>query len=220
VSFHASVHSDGLAVSVGDGFGVRGRVELDNADADILGRRYAVEPGGLTFAGTADPQIDIRMSHQFPDLALDVAIIGSASTPDLRLSSEPGGYTYDQLFGFFLGGEPGGEAGSQTSDAVTAGGMRWFSGKVGRRISKVLPVKLDAISCEPATSASASGSCTFGKWFSERLFIAYRQHVGGTNDENTGDIQVQYRMGRKVLIEGSGGDRGHIGADLLYRHRW
>ncbi|MGH2899053.1 MAG: translocation/assembly module TamB domain-containing protein, partial [Solirubrobacteraceae bacterium] len=85
-----------------------------------------------------------------------------------------------------------------------------------------LPVKLDAISCEPATSASATagGSCTFGKWLSERLFVAYRQHVGGSNDENTGDVQVQYRLGRKVLIEGSGGDRGHIGADLLYRHRW
>ncbi|HSR96304.1 MAG TPA: translocation/assembly module TamB domain-containing protein [Kofleriaceae bacterium] len=222
VSFHASVHSDGLALTVGDALGLRGSVEIDHADADILGRRYAVEPSALTFAGTADPQIDIRMSHQFPDLALDVAILGSASTPDLRLSSEPGGYTYDQLFGFLLGGEPGGEPGSQTRDAVTAGGARWLSGKLGRRISKVLPVKLDAISCEPATSASAvaGGSCTFGKWFSERLFVAYRQHLGGTTDENTGDIQVQYRMGRKVLIEGSGGDRGHIGADLLYRHRW
>jgi autotransporter translocation and assembly factor TamB len=181
-----------------------------------------VEPSGLIFDGSAEPRIDIRMSHQFPELALDVAIAGPASSPDLKLSGEPGGYTYDQLFGFFLGGEPGGEAGAQTRDAVAGAGARWVSGKLGRRISKVLPVKIDAISCEPSPSASATsgGSCTFGKWLSERLFVAYRQHLGGASNENTGDVQVQLRMGRKVLMEASGGDRGHYGADLLYRHRW
>jgi hypothetical protein len=222
VAFHANVHSDRLAVSIGDTLGVRGRVEIDHADADVLGRRYVVEPSALTFEGSADPRIDIRMSHQFPDLALDVAMTGPASSPDLKLSSEPGGYTYDQLFGFFLGGEPGGDPGSQTSEAVAGAGARWLSGKLGRQISKVLPIKLDAVSCEPATSASTAtgGSCTFGKWVSERLFLAYRQHLGGAPDENTGDVQVQLRMGRKLLIEGAGGDRGHYGADLLWRHRW
>src|SRR4029079_6447695 len=173
----ADVHSDALQLAIGDAVGVRGRVEIDHADADLLGRRYLVEPSALTFAGTTDPRIDIRMSHQFPELALDVAIAGPASSPDLKLSSEPGGYTYDKLFGFFLGGEPGGDPGSQTRDAVASAGSRWLSGKLGRRISKVLPVKLDAISCEPATTASAVGSCTFGKWLSERLFVAYRQHL-------------------------------------------
>jgi hypothetical protein len=222
VAFHADVRSDQLAVSIGDTLGVRGRVEIDHADADVLGRRYVVEPSELIFEGTADPRLAIRMAHQFPELTLDVAVTGPASSPDLKLSSEPGGYTYDQLFGFFLGGEPGGDPNSQTREAVAGASARWLSGKLGRQINRVLPIKLDAVSCAPATSATTAtgGSCTFGKWVTERLFVAYRQHLGGAPNENTGDVQVQIRMGRKVLIEGSGGDRGHHGADLLWRHRW
>jgi translocation and assembly module TamB len=216
------VHSDRLIVALGDTLGVRGTVDVDHADADLLGRRYQVQPGALIFDGSADPRLDLRMTHQFPDLALDVALTGRASKPDLHLSSEPGGYTYDQLFGFFLGGEPGGEASSQTRNAIAGAGARVVSGRLGRRISKVLPIKIDAVSCEPSTSATTAsvGSCTFGKWFSERFFLAYRRHLGGAPAESTGDVQLQYRVGRKVLIEGTGDDRGRFGADLLWRHRW
>ena len=222
VTFHASVRSDQLAVSLGDTLGVRGTIDVDHADADVLGRRYTVEPGALIFDGSSDPRLDLRLWHEFPELALAVALAGRASKPDLRLSSEPGGYTYDQLFGFLLGGEPGGDPGNQTRDAVAGAGARLITGRVGRQINKVLPFKLDAVSCGPETKATTAtgGSCTFSKWLSERLLIAYRQHFGGAPEENVGDFQVQYRLGRKTLIDGAGRDRANFGADLLWRHRW
>ncbi|HEY0991640.1 MAG TPA: translocation/assembly module TamB domain-containing protein, partial [Kofleriaceae bacterium] len=222
VTFHASVRSDRLAVSLGDTLGVRGTIDVDHADADVLGRRYIVEPGALIFDGSSDPRLDLRLSHEFPELALAVALAGRASKPDLRLSSEPGGYTYDQLFGFLLGGEPGGDPGNQTRDAVAGAGARLITGRVGRQINRVLPFKLDAVSCGPETKATTAigGSCTFSKWLSERLLVAYRQHFGGAPEENVGDFQVQYRLGRKTLIDGAGRDRANFGADLLWRHRW
>ena len=102
---------------------------------------------------------------------------------------------------------------------MTGAGALVASSKLGRQINKVLPIKVDALSCEPSTTAT-SASCTVGKWLSQRLFLAYRQHLVPRGDESSRDAQVQIRMGRKVLIEGTAGEGERYGADLLWRHRW
>jgi translocation and assembly module TamB len=208
-----------LGVLVGDTLGVNGTVAIDDADVDILGRRYQVEPSHLQFNGTIDPALAIRLTHQFPELTLNVDVRGRASDPKLQFTSEPATYSPDQLFGFFVGGEPGGDPTGQTGEAVKGAVALALSGKLGREINKVLPIKVDTLSCEPATTVT-SASCTVGKWLSQRLFLAYRPHLEPLPDENANEVQVEYRLGSKVLIEGTGGDRQHIGADLLWRHRW
>jgi len=221
-----TLRSDHLEISVGDSIGVRGRIDIASADVDLLGRRYVVEPSDLLFDGTTDARLGIHMSYRFPEMTLGVAVLGRVSRPEPQFSSDAGGYTNEQLFGFFLGGEPNTEAGSQTRDqasqAVAGAGTRLISGKLGRQLTKVLPVKVDALSCEPAAAATttASGSCTVGKWLSRRLFLAYRQRLQPRVDENNGDVQLQLRLGDRLLLEGTGGDRGYYGADLLWRHRW
>jgi hypothetical protein len=219
LSVRATLHSDGLHVSAGESVGVRGIVEIDDADADILGRRYLLEPSHVKFDGTIDPLLDIAMSHPFSELTLNVALLGRASQPELRFSSDAGSYSHDQLFGFFVGGEPGGDPTSQTGEAVTGAVIKGLSSGLGRRISKVLPFKLDAVSCAPATT-STSKSCTFGKRLSQRLVIYYSPHLEPLPSENANDLQGEYRLGSKAVIDVTGGDRGHYGADLLWRHRW
>ncbi len=229
-----TVQTDRLEVSIGDTVGVAGKVQLDSDDLEIFGRRYLVEPtrdgpSGLLFDGTLDPRIKIAMSYQFPDLTLHVDLSGRASKLDpLKFSSDPPGlYTQDQLFGFFLGGEPSTDAASQNRDqareAVTGAGTRFLSAKLGQQLNKVLPGKLKlTLSCEPdpAATTATSGSCTAGKWLSQRLYLAYRQRLQPRPDENTGDAQVQVRIGREILFQATGGDRGYVDADLLWRHRW
>jgi hypothetical protein len=233
VGLTGTLQSDDLELSIGDSIGLTGVVQIESDDVEILGRRYLVEPtragpSGLTFDGTIDPQVKIAMSYAFPDLTLHVDVSGRLRKLDpLRFSSDPPGlYTQDQLFGFFVGGEPSTDAGSPTRDqareAVAGAGTRWLSARLGKQINRVLPVQVDALSCEPdpAATAAASGSCTVGKWLSRRLYLAYRQRLQPRPDENTGDVQVQFRVGHQVLIQGTGGDRGYYGADLLWRHRW
>jgi hypothetical protein len=228
-----ALQTEHLQLSIGDTIGLTGAVQIESDDVEILGRRYLVEPtrggpSGLAFDGTIDPRVQIAMSYAFSELTLHVDVSGRLSKLDPpRFSSDPpGAYTQDQLFGFFLGGEPSTDAGSQTRDqareAVAGVGARYASAKLGKQLTRVLPVKFDALSCEPDPAATAvtSGSCTVGKWLSQRLFIAYRQHLQPRPDENNGDVQLQVRMGRELLLQGTGGDRGYYGADLLWRHRW
>jgi TamB, inner membrane protein subunit of TAM complex len=219
VDFEGTVHSEGLDLALGDTAGVSGTVTVDDADVTILGRHYLVNSSDLRFDGTTDPRLDLHLSYAFPSMTLLVNVGGLASRPEPSFSSEPGGYSRDQLFGFFLGGEPGGDPGTQTREAVTGAGALVVSSKLGRQLNKVLPIKVDALSCEPSTTAT-SASCTVGKWLSQRLFLAYRQHLAPRGDESSRDAQVQIRMGRKVLIEGTAGEGERYGADLLWRHRW
>ncbi|HMG54785.1 MAG TPA: translocation/assembly module TamB domain-containing protein, partial [Kofleriaceae bacterium] len=208
------LHSGPLEVSVGDTVGVTGSVDIASDSVEFLGRRYVVEltprgPSGVEFDGTIDPRIDLRMSYPFPTMTLSVDVVGRLSKLGRpSFSSDPGGYSQDQLFGYFLGAEPSTDASSQTRDqareAVTAAGTRVLSGIVGRRINKVLPVKFDALSCEPDPTATvaASGSCTVGKWLSQRLFIAYRQRLQPRADEAE---RAARRGGARAQVGSAGG---------------
>ena len=218
IGFRTTLRSRGkLAVSLGDPIGLVGDLAIDGGDVDLLGRRYVLSPSELRFDGSADPTLALQLSHEFAVLTLNVAISGRASHPDRpRLTSDPGGYTDDQLWGFLVGGEPGGDPTLQTREALVGAGTRLVSSTLGRRLSKVLPVKLD-LSCEPATAVSRA-SCSGGKWVSDRLFLSYRQLLDPQPDENAAVLDLQYRLGRKSF-ELSGGDRAHLGLDVVWRWR-
>jgi hypothetical protein len=181
------------------------------------------------FDGTTDPLLDARISHHFPDLLLRVDMRSRVSKLERpTFSSDAGFYTENQLFSFFLGSEPGGGASSQASSQTpdVAGGAvagivtRWATGQFGSELNKVLPI--DTLSCEPDPTATTVtiGSCTVGTRIFEHLFISYRRRLQPRVDENTGDVDVQLRMGDRLLFEGTAGDRVVLGADLLWRHRW
>jgi hypothetical protein len=211
---------DHLEVSLGDTVGVRGTVEIAAQHAEVFGRRYDVQPSNVEFDGTIDPRLDIEMTHEFPALSLEVAFVGRASNPALRFSSQSGSYSQDALFSFFLGGEPGGDPSSLTRRAVAGASTRVATGRLGRRISKALPIRIDTLSCEPAPSSTTGfGSCSFGRWFSRRVYLAYRQHLGADANRPSGGAEVQYHLGRGMVLEATG-DRGHVDGDFLWRYRW
>jgi len=61
---------------------------------------------------------------------------------------------------------------------------------------------------------------TVGTWLTHELFLAYRQHLEARPDENTGEGELEYWLSRHVVVEGTAGDRGYNGADLLWQIRY
>ncbi len=223
-----SIRSRDLTIAVGDTIGLRGKIVVEYGIADdIFGRQYQIEPTeAVSFDGTIDPEIDVRLVHEFPSLVLTAIIEGRLSDPEfptLDFEANPRGkYTRDQLFAFFAGADPEGESTSQARDAATGAGASVLSGVLSKRLKKVLPkqLKLDVIKCEPGSSA-ASSSCTFGRWFfDQKLYVALKRRIEARPDENTEDLQGQYYLSREWILEGVGGDRNHDGVDLLWRRRW
>lgn len=208
-----------LAVEVGEGLTVNGAITTDRGVVDVLGRRYRLEQGVVDFDGSLDPNLDIRMVHDFKNLTLAVEVRGRASDPDPRMSSDPGGYSEGQLLSFFAGAEPGNDdSATQANDAVVGGSLTILSSRLGRRINKHLPVKFDTINYEAATSAS-SRAVRFGLRLSEKSYLVWRQRLEARPDENPGEIVFEYQIRSNMLFETTVGERA-TGGDLLLRTRW
>jgi len=203
----------------GDSVGLFGSIEADRGDLDLFGRRYYVERAGVHFDGSTDPLLDVRITHEFADVTTITEVHGRASQPELVMQSDPPSYSQGQLLGFLLGGDPGGDPQTgAAADRVADAGASLIANKLGGYVRGALPIDIDVLRYESA-SATSSAAVTVGTWISHSLFLAYRQHLGGRPDENTGEGQLEYWLSRRVVIEGVAGDKA-VGADLLWRKRY
>jgi autotransporter translocation and assembly factor TamB len=204
----------------GESVGVVGGIEADRGDLDLFGHRYYVERAGVHFDGSLDPLLDVRITHNFSDVTTATEIRGRASKPELTLSSDPGTYSQGELLGFLLGGEPSGDPqNGSAQDKVAGAGASFVANKLGSYVRGALPVDIDVLRYEAATSAS-SAAVTVGTWITHSLFVAYRQHLESRADENTGEGQLEYWLSRRIVVEGTAGNRGYDGVDLLWRFRY
>jgi len=212
-----------LTLSVGDDqeVGIVGSLGLQRGVLDLFNRRYQVDRAQLAFDGSPDPALDVRITHDFSEVTTVTEVRGRMSKPELQLSSHPARYSQAELLGFLLGGEPAGDPDNapSASERVAGAGASYLSDKVGGYVKRALPVDVDVLRYETATSAS-SAAITVGTWLTDKLFLAYRQHLEARPDENAGEGEVEYWIKRRLVLEGVVGDRGVSGLDLLWRRRW
>ncbi len=210
----------GITLSVGRTLGMDGSIEIERGDVDVLGRSYRIDPGPdrIRFDGTVDPLLNIRLVHEFPELTLTADIGGRATKRDINMTGTPNRFTQDELFAFFLGADPGGAADSTTRDAASNAAAALLSAKLGRRVKKVLPVKIDVLNCD-AGSSSSGATCQAGKWLTENWFVALRQRLEPRADEDPQELQLRYFFRRNWMFEGTGSNE-RFGGDVLWRKRW
>ncbi|CAN5506978.1 hypothetical protein BH11MYX1_BH11MYX1_06460 [soil metagenome] len=203
-----------------DSMGVTGQIAANSGDLDLFGRRYRIERAAVYFDGTIDPQLDVRITHDFPDITTVTQVRGRLSQPKLVLSSDPGQYSQSELLGFLLGGEPNGNpnSGSARSQA-TAAGASFIANQIGGYVKKALPFALDVIRYESA-SATSSAAVTVGSWVTHTLFFSVTQHLAARPDENASEGTIEYWFTRQLELETTVGDRSYDGIDLLWRHRY
>lgn len=203
-----------------EAIGVVGRVEADRGEVDLFGRRYQVERAAVNFDGSIDPLLDLRITHDFADVTTVTNVRGRLSKPELQMSSDPGTYSQGQLLGFLLGGEPTGDPStSGARDQVTGVGASYIANKLGGFVRGALPIDLDVLRYEAATAVS-SAAVTVGTWLSRSLFVAYRYRLDARPDENSGEGELEYWLSRRISVEGTVGDRGYDGVDVLWRKRY
>ncbi len=212
-----------LAVSFGHNaeMGMVGNLGLTRGVLDLFGRRYDIDKALLHYDGSLDPMLEIRITHDFPEVTTITEVRGRLSNPKLIMTSDPAQYSQGELLGFLLGGEPGGDptkAPSATERAVGAGASL-VSSRISGYVRRALPLNIDVLRYETETSTN-SASVTIGKWITDTLFLAYRRRLEPRPDENASEGEAEWWIRRRLVIEGVLGDRGVNGADLLWRRRW
>lgn len=208
-----------LSARVGvDGILIEGMVEARRGQVSVFDRQYVLAQAQVIFDGGIDPTLRIEMSHEFPEMTMTVLITGRLAEPKINFASSSAGYTEGQMFGFLVGGSPG-TTGQDTKTAVTGAATTVASQTVGGFLTRKLPVKLDVLRFEPATTTS-SAAFAFGKWITEKLMVLVRSRIAAREDENRGETEVQWWVGRRVLLDAVGGDRGVLGTDILWTKSW
>src|SRR5262249_19576109 len=125
-----------------------------------------------------------------------------------------------QLLGFLLGGEPGGDPRSGSArDKAASAGASLIANQIGGYVKKALPFDIDVIRYE-AASVTSSAAITVGTWVTHTLFFAFRQRLDARPDENSNEGTIEYWLTRGLAIEGTVGDRGYDGLDVLWRKRF
>jgi autotransporter translocation and assembly factor TamB len=119
-----------------------------------------------------------------------------------------------------LGGDPGGDPeNSSATDKVEGAGASFIANQLGGYVKKALPIDIDVLRYE-AASATGSAAVTVGSWVTHTLFLAYKQHLDARPDENSSEGNLEWWLTRRLMVDGTAGDRGFNGVDLLWRKRY
>jgi hypothetical protein len=207
-----------LHLEVGQGVTLTGSLSTEKGAADVLGRRYQIDHAVVDFEGSYDPRLDIRLIHDFKTMSLTVDVVGTSLVPDLRFKGDPANYSQGQLFAFFMGAEPSDDTTGQGTQAVTGAASALLSSRLGRKVNKYLPFKLDTLNYEAGT-ATSSGAVRAGIRLSDRSHLIWRQRFEPRPDENSGEAVFEYIIRPWALVEATGGEHAG-GGDIMLRKRW
>ncbi len=202
---------------------IQGTVEVVRGRLILFDRRYEIRRARTSFRGAMppDPRFEVRLDHDFGNVLVTIHVQGTASRPKLFFTSEPPTYDQAQLLALVLGRDleqPKPESFAIESQAFNAASGVLLSG-LRRTLKKALPIDTLKLETDQGTEGRTA-AVTVGKWITDNVFIAYRHRRGTDEDENVNEASFEYRLGRDWVIEGSYGDSGKGGVDILWVKRF
>jgi autotransporter translocation and assembly factor TamB len=205
---------------------VNGVVQIRRGRINITGQRFNFEPGEIGFDGGVNPNLNIRITRQYPEALVTVAIRGTPGKPQLGLSSDPPIYDQAQIISLVMTGQPGGQPSTGGAFDPTAAIATAVLGKLADKIAPELG--LDVLRVESVKDKTEEGTATgeadtrieVGKYISERVYLSYAHVFGGAESQNRNEAHVEYRVTRRWLVETVFGDAGVGGVDALWTYRY
>jgi translocation and assembly module TamB len=180
---------------------VKGRLEIVRGQVTVVGKTFKFEHGNIDLVGgeTVDPLLDMRATHDGPDLVVTAAVAGPASNPSLSLSSNPElpqdeivsrllfGKTTTQLSAF--------EAAQLASAVAELSGVGTGPGVLDgiRRSLGVDVLRVETIGEGDAASAGIAA----GKYVTEDIYLGVAQ---GTAAES-GTVEVEVEVSPHIFID-------------------
>ena len=212
---------DLTSTKIGAATAVEGTVEGERGWVVLQGQRYQVERAQVRFGGEIppNPNLDVRLSHQFPDDTIYIDVTGNVSKLKLSFSSESGRYGQDELFAAFLSGNAPGDSGG--GGVSTSGAQSAAVGILANQVAGVarqagLPVDVLRFSSDEESEGQAGPNVvTVGKWLTDRLFVAFRYRSNADATKNQAEGQFQHFFTRDWMWEGVAGARENS-IDLLW----
>lgn len=203
-----------------------GDMGVTSGHVTTFNKRFQLDRGDVTFSGDPmDPMLDIRTRYeprqQYEDIRIYYIIGGTLSDPEFEYESEPEMELQD-IISYTLFGRP---------FHALAGWEQTMSGRSDGSMATNLAVDImldrietlaadrlgiDVIEIENSRRGSGGTSIKAGKFVSDRLFIAFLQELGGTEDGR--QVMVEYLLRRNLELIITAGDDYRSGVDIMWRY--
>lgn len=194
-----------------------GSIRATSGEYRFRGRRFAIERGALTFAGTRtlDPELDVVAAQRIGEVTLRILVSGRASAPVVTLESEPPLDPTDQL-SYLAFGRPAESLGASDSAQLEAVatqvvGQLLLESAVGAPLLEQLP--LGRIEVQTAGGPEGSG-LSVGAELVRGVRVFYARDLGAGES----GARVEWRFHPRWRIQSEIEEDGGTAADLIWTY--
>ncbi len=191
---------------------ITGTIERVRGGLDLLGKRFDLARGKITFDGGAeiDPLIDVAIEREDNDLRGGIIVEGRASKPDIQFASTPALPDSEVMPRLLFGQSRQSMTGAQAIQLAT--GIATLMGGGPGTLDSVRGVTgLDVLRVDGETPEDAS--VTVGRNIGEGIFVGARQGLGGAGSTVTFEVEVF----DGVIVDTEVGQEGNSSAGISLR---
>jgi autotransporter translocation and assembly factor TamB len=208
-----------------------GEIHTRRGQVDLFGRLFDIERARVVFTGSEDmdPRLDVVANFSIssvdlspygldagPESVITVTLGGRVSEPALALSSTPSMDEEQILAILVMGSAKGGDGETTGGGAALLAGF--LVGPLQSRLARKLPV--DTLNVRAGEKGFEDAQVSAGKYITPWLYVRYVHQFAAEEDENSNELHVELRLGRRILLETIYGDAGAGSMDLIYRVRY
>ncbi len=202
-----------LPVLVGRLIPIRGRL-------DLLGRRFSVDGGEVSFYGETEfnPRFDVALSTTVEDVVIRVRLSGSAAQPELTFSSEPE-MSEGDIFAYLLFGKPLDELDHAQTNLLESRAVGVAQSFAVERITATLArqLRVDLLSFRQERGAAGGSYLVVGKYLSRRALLKYESEVEHGREYG---INLEYWLARRFKLDTYINRYRQSGADLNWSREY
>lgn len=172
---------------------VQGELSPVRGDFSFAGKSFALQKGKVSLAGSKeiDPDLDLSAVYEVTDFKAIVAITGTASSPEIGLSSQPE-LPQDEILARVLFGKATGQL-SPVEALQLAEAVASISGKLGSG-EGILGLVRNTIGVDVLTAGTNEKSgeveVRAGKYLTDDVFVGVSQGTDPTSTKVTVEVEV------------------------------
>ena len=226
VDMHKNVwiQGAGTAVELGGDFFIKkrlrepfvlaGDIETLRGFATVLGKKFTIEKGTVTFTGSKEinPTLDLTANYRVSEYIVYVDVTGEAKKPEIAFRSEPVLDEEAEILSLLLFGRTsdrlsGSEQNSLAANVAAGVLGNTFGGAFG----------LDAVTVDSGDETSGD-SIGAGRYISQDLFLTYDRTFRDPNKGNRGGntVGIEYSINQNLKMKASSSDFGESALDFQW----
>jgi translocation and assembly module TamB len=205
-----------------------GSVQTLRGQMTLLGRRFDITKGNLTFNGNPKPNPDLSITAENEFLGpnrqkqtLKLELSGNLEQPAFAFLLDNRSITESEAVSYMIfGAAPGDMTSSRQSGVDDVIAMDLASSIASQQLSKTVGEQFDLDYIEVyAADSWQKASFVAGKYLTDRWFLSYKREFSKEQKQETTPVKLtaEYELSRKVSFRFISGNCKERGVDLLIR---